>query len=606
MIGIQYNNQWFDLLPETRIQLALKSPLFADDNIIPGSYSLPFDLPFGDASPKNTAMLQHIDVVENTVRVRKIEVKLFYDFNHYKTGILEIGEINLEGNRLSTNFKFGLSLLEDIKTLKLRDVVDEVIVLNNNTTYVKEVRLEPNFPASGDFSITINGRPYQAASIAALVTAINAETEKPSVLATFFDAAVDYFTVKPVDNPLDLSTPFTVDGDAQEWKVDGNDAVWNAPVLSALEDYINTPYPNNKFRMPTLCNLGMYESGWQFFTKNTLNASRDGVFEPNYSSASDIGAGFNPFLSIVQTGFSPCIMLKHVLDQIALHYGIEYDGDFYTDALVTEALIVTPRTLHVKVPFIGSYNFIFVRQSFNLNEFLPELTLAEFLKALQTRFNLAVYYNEARRKLVMKKRKGILLNTAYKDITHQCSPLLRVKDVGLLGLRLEGTKDEKDSLFPTDTKLIGTEEELKVETACSGLAKTREYWHTNDDMPSMDQPVDAGGDYKFLRLVFYKGIQEAANGFDYAKASVDPPDYSLAFDGVDGVYENLWKEYAKFLTSRKEAPLQQDFDLGTLLSFDFESKAMFDRTKFLYKELTVTLSMQEIERANISLYSTTP
>jgi hypothetical protein len=606
MIGIQYNNQWFDLLPDTRIQLSLKSPLFADNNIIPGSFSLPFDLPFGDASPKNTALLQHIDVVENSVRVRKIDVKLFYDANRYKEGTLKIGKVNVEGNRLSTNFQFGLSLLEDIKTLKLRDVVDETIVLNNNTTYVKEVRLEPNFPSSGDFSITLNGRPYNAGSIADLVTAINADTVEPRVQAIYFDAAVDYLIVRPFANQLDLTSPLTVDGAPLDWKVDANDSVWNGPVIAALDNYLSEPYPNNKFRMPTLCNIGMYDKGWQFFEKNTINASKNGVFETNYTSAFDIGSLFNPFLTVVQTGFTPFIMLQYVLDQIALHYGIEYDGDFYNDPLVAEALIVTPRTLHVKVPFIGTYEFLFIKQAFNLNEFLPELTLAEFFKALQTRFNLAVYYNAETRKLVLRKRKAILSAITYKDITAQCSPLQGLEDIGYTGLRLEASKDPNDKLFPEDIKLIGGEEELKIETACNSLAKTREYWHTNDDMPTMDQPVDKGGDYKFLRLVFYKGIEEAANGFDYPKAAVDPPEYTFRFDGVDSVYENLWKEYVKFLLTRKGCDLQQDVELGTLLAFDFEGKVMYDRTKYLYEQLTVTLNMQAIERASISLYSTTP
>lgn len=606
MIGIKYNGEWFDLLPSTRIQLAFKSPLFAEDGIIPGSYSLPFDLPFGDDSPKNCALIGHVDVVENTVRVRKIQVDLYYDLNKYKRGILKIGKINNAGNRISTNFQFGLSALEDIKTLKIGDIVNEVITLNNNSSYVKEVRLEPRAPGAGSFSITLNGRVFSANSIANLVTAINADVTQPRLSATYYDAAVDYLTVRPFNNPTDLLTPFTVDGNSGDWFVTPNDGVWNNPIIAALDNYIVSPYPNDKFRMPTLCNLGMYDTGWQFFTKNTINASKNGVFEINYSSAYALSPDFNSFLSLVQTGFSPLIMLKYVLDRIATHYNIAYDGDFYTDPLVAEALIVTPKTLHIKVPFIGAYDFIFLKQTFNLNEFLPDLTVADFLKALQNRFNLAVYYNEATRKLLMLKRKPIILQLAYKDISAKCSPLEGNEDIGLEGLRLEATKDPNDKQFPNDYKSIGTEEQLKVETLCSGLSSTKEYWHTNDFMPTMDQKVDPGGDYKFLRLVFYKGIQASANGFNYPKASIDPPDFTMKFDGVDGIYENMWKEWANFLMVRKQAELFQDVELSDLLDFTWEQKVMFDRVKFLYQELTVTLNMQEIERASISLLSTTP
>lgn len=592
--------EFLDLLPETVVNLTMRNPIFADDNVIPGSFSLPLDIPFGEASPKNSRILKNIDLPEASERLREVDADYYYDGIRFFVGKLMIGKVNKIGNRCSVHFKFGgLTSLENIKNIKLKTIVDEQIVLNNNVTYVKEVALQPNFPSSPPFAITINGKPYEEASIAALVATINADVTEPRAVATDFST---YFTVKPFNNPTDLLTPFTVDGEGRDWTVTPNDEDWNEPIRSEIEDrYLAEPYFDNKIRFPWLINKGQFEPGYQYFESGYVNASEDGAFRFNYSAPEGDGIiNFNPFISHVHTSLAPYVLLKHILDKIADHYGFVYDGDFYTQPWIQDILVYTPNSITKKIPFMGQYGFFFFRQDFNIGEFVPDLTVAEFFKALQTRFNLAVYYKEKDNKLVMKFRKSIVQNVAYKNIQMKSSPMFTLQDIGLKGIKLKSQTDSSDKLSPLDEINIGTEQEDEIPTSSGTLSSTIDMV-TADVLPAADQ-LFTNGEYKFLKLLVYEGLQESNNGFMFPKASVRHVDFDLLFSGEDGLYETQWLDYIRTLTNRKEATLQTTQSLYDLVTTDWEQKVMIDRSKYLYAEINVSLGMNNISPADVTVY----
>jgi hypothetical protein len=585
MNGIKVNGEFLELFPDANVDITLRNPIFADDQIIPGSYSIPFNIPFGESSPKNTRILGNLQVIENVSRLRETDAYCFYDGLKFKKGKLVIGDIDHQARKLEVNFKFGLTTLDGIKTTKLSSVVDETIVLNNLSTYVKEVELEPNF--AGPFGITINGRAYEEATIAALVATINADTTEPRVIATDHGGSL---SVKPFNNPTDIETPFTVDHeDGRDWVVTTNDETWNAPVRTAIEPCLAAPYPHNKFRFPLLMNVGQYEAGWQFMESPLINLNDGGNFRINEAAPEgDSIVSFNPFVSIVWTNIAPYVMLKHVLDKIATHYNFVYEGDFYTHDVCTKGLIYTPNTLGVKVPFIGKYNYIFLRQSFNISEFVPDLTVTEFFKALQTKFCLAVYYKENEKRMVMRFRKTITGNRAYNDITRNCSAKLGSADIGLKGIKLEIDRDDADALCPVDSMLVGTVAENTITTKCYGLSSEMELTSVFQEAPAVKQAVSAAP-YKFLRLFFFEGEQLSLSGATYSRASNKLPDgLSLTFQ--DGLYDRWWKDWCVVLMKRKVVRLSSSFSFAQLTSIDWETKTMYDRVKYFYDQIDLTFT----------------
>src|SRR5688500_1536345 len=96
MIGIKLLNQevFLGTLPDTTIDLTLKNPLLGDAQVLsPGSYSLPFDLPSGDSSPKNAQAFNHPDVMENSSPYQLQKADLYVDEVLFKSGNLKIASI---------------------------------------------------------------------------------------------------------------------------------------------------------------------------------------------------------------------------------------------------------------------------------------------------------------------------------------------------------------------------------------------------------------------------------------------------------------------------------------------------------------------------------
>jgi hypothetical protein len=596
MNGIKVSGEFLDLFPDTVLDMILKNPIFAEDNIIPGSFSLPIDIPFGDASPKNSRILKNIDVVENNERLREVDADYYYDKVRIRKGKLALGKII--GNKINTNFQFGTSNLENIKSLKLKDIITDFIVLNTNTTYKKSVRLDPEL--TSPYHIIVNGRPYEESTLGDLVAAINLD-QGDAVIAESFGT---YIKLTANSAAADIDFAFTVDGqDPIEWTVTPNDEDWNAPVRTALEPYLEPPYPDDRFRFPVIANSSQYEEGYQYFITRMINMSSDGQFKVNIAgSDGSTLALFNPFISQVFTSITPYVMLKYVLDQIAAHYNFEYEGDFVDQNFVAQALIYTPNTLTVKVPFIGRYPFFFLRQSFNLKEFVPDMTVADFFKTLQTRFNLAAYYKEAENKFVLRFRKGIVLSTEYNDITKGCSPLRLQEDIGPKGISLNIEKDSNDKNAVVDQYLLGPQQDLPIKTKCYGLNDALDNAHTAARIPVVDQPF-SDGDYGFLRLFFYKGTTASTRGFNYPRAEINPDDFDFTFDGVNGLYQNFWKEYLNFLLRRKAGNVDQTISLAAIRSLDWEMKVMFDRSLFLYDELNISLGMRDVSVSKTALFS---
>jgi hypothetical protein len=103
MNGIKVNGEFLELFPDANVDITLRNPIFADDQIIPGSYSIPFNIPFGESSPKNTRILGNLQVIENVSRLRETDAYCFYDGLKFKKGKLVIGDIDHQARKLEVN-----------------------------------------------------------------------------------------------------------------------------------------------------------------------------------------------------------------------------------------------------------------------------------------------------------------------------------------------------------------------------------------------------------------------------------------------------------------------------------------------------------------------
>ena len=194
-----------------------------------------------------------------------------------------------------------------------------------------------------------------------------------------------------------------------------------------------------------------------------------------------------------------------------------------------------------------------------------------------------------------------------QSISVQCGPLDDSDDVADDDVKLETSLDNSDGLSQADDYATGTLEQRVLPVKVSALTdKTESY--TGLPMAAVKQPLqDKPGTQ--VRIFFYKGIglsNSRGTDYNYPQCSAHPTDFTNTLAGTDAVVDNFWKETLHWIKTRKQLRVEQDIPLAQLADFDWAGKVMYDRTKCVYEQISVTLTMQKIERADVTLWTTTP
>jgi hypothetical protein len=115
------------------------------------------------------------------------------------------------------------------------------------------------------------------------------------------------------------------------------------------------------------------------------------------------------------------------------------------------------------------------------------------------------------------------------------------------------------------------------------------------------------------RLMFYRGLRPGSNGALYPMGSAGTRDftgastgnYSLQWDGIDGLYNVWWKPYLEFLRNTRPVEREVQLSLGDILSLDYKRNWVIDYNKFFFKKITLTVSQKTgIKAAKVSLLKT--
>lgn len=632
MISIKVNGQFLELYPSTKINLKLNSPIFAEDNVIPGSYTIPFQIPFGQASEINSIILSHYDVISNTSSKKKIDnVELMFDYVTYKTGQLHIGSFSKTTGDLNINFIFGFStLVENLKVLEVKELVNEEFVVQN-TGIQKAIYLKPTAFASSPYSLVVNGRSYSNTTLSLLVADINADPEN-NANATYFATGTtplgetdNFIRLKNGDdgfNPLAelsvLASPNTFI-ERRKWYVEPYLDDYLDQVRSFVNTYADEVYPDDKIRFPYINNRGLYEDDFTLITDEStgsgfvkfkrypsVNAS-----DPDGYVKNDPFWGLNnntPFFIENLNSLQPFVLLRHIIDKIIIALNVNLEGDITETSDFDSLLVYSNQTLDIPLDFIGSQQFIFTKQTFNLKDYVPKIKAVDLLKEFQKLFCAAVYYNEKSGNIRIQSRKHIIENTIYEDITHLAGANPIIEDISSTGIRLEQAQEDKDLATSPQVYETGNFIEDTIPTKISGL--DRDILDLAIFTESATGPyVDNSSQEKNfnLRLFFYKGISTNSSGTDYPSASYKG-NYSLKWiDGDEteiGMINTFWKNYLHFLKNRKKETRLINFELRHLLAIDFEKKYRIAGINYLINSIDVTLTMQGIEPATVELFTT--
>lgn len=632
MIGIQLDgdNDFLETDENTSISIKLENPILGEsDRLSPGSYSLPFDLPGAEDSPRNAAKLKNPDVIENNEAYQVQKANLFFGGVPFKTGTLKSS--TAKGGKISNHFLFGLSQVDEgFKTAKLRDVVAETVIIDD-TPISKRIYLKKI--GSGDYKITLNGKSYTAASLSALRIAINLDYEAtldsglftpvagevttgttpsglisstylvislsryytyydPITMITFFLSEVSTDPLHELHLTADTPADYQVESFDMDPYYDGFDA--------ALGAYFTGPHPTERFRMPVVFNSKPH--GDEIIKESELINGCDaaGIIRNDANWGLSNSA---PFKVKNYNSLQPFARLKWVMDKIATAFNFSYEGDFYEDPDVQEMLLHNTASLDVPQNFIGDKKFVFWRRSFNTSELVPDMKVPEFFTWLRMRYNLAVYYNEATRTVRLQKREPIALQTAFNDITSMASPVQGNDDQRVSGYTIKVLAEDTDDYSTEESLDVGTPEALiEIKAGRIQLTWIAVIGGIAITGPRVSQKIGS----KFgLRLFHYKGII-TGGAFNYPKADIngDTITESLANDfisGSTGIYERFWKYWLHFQKNRRQVNVQIDFPFRKVIAINWEEKVRFDRKNMLIKSIALKLTNKAMKISEVEL-----
>ena len=628
MIGIKLEGEdkRLQLKRDTSISITLENPIFGTaEQLSPGSYSLPFDIPGGDESPENASLLKNPDVIENAEQyaINKALLEVSEDDNliPFKAGELKVrGSV---GNNITCNFNFGITQLSpELKKLKLRDILNENIVISSASVY-KKIYVKPKDASA--YSLEVNGKVYTGnyIDIQALINAdgetladtgeyvpwSNIENTNP----TPGGLAAPYLVIRMAKVYSDMITPpfyspdpfipFAVkkvadNGDPYDaWQIEGDLGTYYAGFDSFLAGYISGVYPTTKIRFPLTFNLATFYTS----TEGEL-AQKWTEFVNAVDSGGVVKNDPNAAIFKNTNSLQPYLRLKYVLDKIADAFGIEMEGDFMENTDIMERLLDNSYLLDYPLEFTNGYKFLFWKRSFNLGDLAPDMTAIDFLKAIATRYNLAVYLNELSGRLRLQFREPMVKSYQYEDITSMCSPGKGGDDQRVTGIRYNVEKDDSDLLAVDDMRAFGTPE-TEIEVKCGHILTSRTY--------GLDGKVVSGprvnrkaGEKFTLRLFQYTGIADTGT-FTYPSAAITGSTFNDRFDdignNITAVYHFYW---ALYLMKKKTLKLNVNFPLRMLTRIDWEIKRRFDRTNYFLKSLTVKVKTTGVEVTEVQMHST--
>ncbi|MCZ8021222.1 MAG: hypothetical protein O9302_00385 [Cyclobacteriaceae bacterium] len=611
MIGIKIGTQFLKLKPGTSINLVKKNQIFNDGDLIKGDYSLSFEAPGGDECPENAALLGNADVIPLNNLNKEIDAELFILDTFYDKGKLLVKTISANSYRLA--FAFGIATIsDDFKNIKIRTILGNQLRTIHARYSFKKIYIKPI--GSSPFRIKVNGEEIEAISVGDLRFQINNKLEQTQQLIAL-ESTVGQTTPRGIAHPYVVITKLgtrvedelyvepieETEAAKAQWYIEGeNETDYYSDINTFITPYLTATPTDQAIRFPFVLNDRTYGIDNPQNNKG-CNVYFNSLFSLN---SCNWGAENNKPFEVRNTNtLHPFLRVKYMLDQIAQYFNTKIEGDFYNDVTTGKRLIWNSMPASFAQKYIGSRPYIFFKRSFKLAELVPDVTAIDFLKALQNRYNLAVYLNEKNGNIVMRYREPVFESSSYKDITMSSSPIDEIEDENLKGLLLKAVDDNND-IYAADEEInIGLSEELKIEAKCGASKNDR------SEIPLTGGQTLSGAVFghpinkSFTLRIFYDKGWIATGGYFYNASSWRCDDFEESFFGVNGIYQTLYKRTIRARLKRRTISLSTQFFLREILSLTREQKLRNSEVMYLWEEISMKISDDGLEACDVKLYT---
>lgn len=371
--------------------------------------------------------------------------------------------------------------------------------------------------------------------------------------------------------------------------------------INEIQDDIG-PKP---FRFITYFNDSFYPSD---------NADYEGIVN-QYSSTNRLK--LNSIVQKTSYPISPCFSLKFIITKIAEMMGYTLVSSLFDDDSLPQYLgeIYLINNVDLAQQLSGTtipYNVY--ANEINYADFMPDMSVKEFIDALRTTFALYVDYQFDTSKMVIEKMKSLLESTEVVDISDNVSPFPRADITDKKYFQLSFREaDENIKLvrnYPADA--ITTASSLnyqKIEAGFSPVLNSKdldEFLATdpNPGIPTVEESartplyLDQQNNRPAQRLCLVNALAlPDANGRVATSADNKNENMVLSWtnhaDGQKGLLETCYQEYLDFLDNTVQWTTEVALTDSQIIKFSFGKKYMAYGTLFLAETLTTKLPIRK-------------
>lgn len=600
MLDIRINDTPLDLPPGQEISVISTNPILDKDNV-PRQFSYPFKVPL---SPRNRRARRHGQRLDAKKIAAKQSGAIRFESHLIAQGF--VTQISLGADTEEVVFANAvLDLWKELGKFKISEILETVQV--GNAVYTEAVWIytfNPTYPNT--YSISFDGvtATASAANSGELDDAIQEiENEINAVfpgMASHFpgDGTIKLNAAMVNEHPVTQIVSLTLDSVVTPSDKNYANMVDHVTAVNA------TPVDTHCF--PLINWNALYTDGSNYRFESIANKFIDGTFRPN--EPSDRRVWYNTVI--------PCVRVPYILEKIRERIAFSaWRGDIFDGEAIQNLLVVSNYTLddvrYDRYPDGAVDNVLQYHNGFkteiNLNRHVPEMTAADFIRAICTTFNLRLEYADGGLTFLSKKATfapPAIDLSEYIAITYD---LQRNYTDGWT-LRQRPNDLEEFDPSPQIQPLVAGAGEVVTEVPATFGHVTLSIDGANVKMPITQQPgvSDAydGGKARSnlpLTLLFDRGLAETSLGDLYPFASHDNLDvsddpigeYNLDIKAENGLYA-LWHKGFIELSNADTLKIRAALPLGALqkiLRFDVA------RGRFYHPEGTKNGVFKSIEYA---------
>ncbi|NJO92112.1 MAG: hypothetical protein HC831_26425 [Chloroflexia bacterium] len=629
MYGLRINSAFLDLLPESSISLELNNPIFADD-IIPGSFSLPFDLPLTD---RNRQVLGYPELLNLSgrpaVKIRNVELWIL--------GIpWRSGELILRGfqnGNYRTNFQTDTSLLaEKFNNLNLRELNHETVQLFDwsvlssgiNSGYDARKFHEYTIPygaVPSPLEVTVNGDTFSSDAASGqdrLISVMDQINASDLEVTCDIDLALsggqnNFLRFRTPGSGLQYALEVTIrDSDPPVCNLSKS---WVAGYTTWIEnDYRALKYQAvipDDFVLPCLQIDNFYE-GIELNMTGAFNVFSNDNYQ--FRRTTILGTEF-----ITRTfSFIPCFTLSYVFRKIEEATGVRFIGDFIEDPEYQTLILFNTHSLDYFEKENGILKHV-LSDIIEPGNHLPDLSVNEFLRQLARTFNLGYNYSYDDATIELYAMKPIIDSLSYQELTGKFNPQYSMGDFEFSdGFTLKFAWDEKDLLQTNQVDaVVSGAGELELSLKMHTVQMQNRQKPDSGEQYRIPVASQAGTWYgkdpegKNARLLFMRGLFPGTLGDGYKYASSDNKNiqlveipevnYTLQLAGYKGLYKLRWENWAEILAGNTTATRTGYWSITDLLNFNFRQKYRVDQLTWLIKKIRFSVSSRGLMPAEIEM-----